>query len=172
MAGRNCNVEKEYAKTRPTNLKVNPQYALELLSEMIEDDAIVTADVGQNQIWTSHYLDMVGNRRFLTSGGLGTMGYSIPASVGCKLAFPDRRVVAVMGDGSFQMSMSELGTIRQNHLNIIFLLFNNSKLGMVNEYQNNVYKNTYGVELNENPDFVKLVEAYGFRGKRVNCNSS
>ena len=163
--------KKQYVKTRATNLKVNPQYALELLSNLIEDDAIVTADVGQNQIWTSHYLDMVGNRRFLTSGGLGTMGYSIPASVGCKLAFPDRRVVAVMGDGSFQMSMSELGTIRQNHLNIIFLLFNNSKLGMVNEYQSNVYKNTYGVDLNENPDFVKLVEAYGFCGKRVNSNS-
>jgi len=163
--------EKEYAKNRPTNSKVNPQYALELLSHMVEDDAIVTADVGQNQIWTSHYLEMLGNRRFLTSGGLGTMGYSIPASVGCKLAFPDRRVVAVMGDGSFQMSMSELGTIKQNHLNIIFLLFNNSKLGMVNEYQSSVYNNTYGVDLCENPDFVKLVEAYGFCGKRVNSNS-
>jgi len=93
---------------------------------MIEEDAIVTADVGQNQIWTAHYLDMLGNRRFLTSGGLGTMGYSMPASVGCKLAFPDRRVIAVMGDGSFQMSMFELGTILQNHLNIIILLFNNS----------------------------------------------
>ena len=132
---------------------------------------IFTADVGQNQIWTSHYLEMVGNRRFLTSGGLGTMGYSIPASVGCKFAFPNRRVVAVMGDGSFQMSMSELGTIKQNHLNIIFLLFNNSNLGMVREYQSNVYKNTYGVSLCENPDFVKLVEAYGFSGKKVNANS-
>lgn len=163
--------KKKYVKNRPTNEKVNPQYALELLSKMVEEDAIVTADVGQNQIWTSHYLDMLDDRRFLTSGGLGTMGYSIPASVGCKLAFPDRRVVAVMGDGSFQMSMSELGTIAQNHLNIIFLLFNNSNLGMVREYQSNVYKNTYGVNLCENPDFVKLVEAYGFYGKRVNSNS-
>jgi len=163
--------KKEYAKDRKTFDKVNPQYAFELLSEMIEDDAIVTADVGQNQIWTTHYLDMVGNRRFLASGGLGTMGYSIPASVGCKFAFPNRRVVAVMGDGSFQMSMSELGTIAQNHLNIILLLFNNSNLGMVREYQSSVYKNTYGVSLCENPDFVKLVEAYGFCGKRVNSNS-
>ncbi|HEY8804994.1 MAG TPA: biosynthetic-type acetolactate synthase large subunit [Clostridium sp.] len=163
--------KKEYVKNRPTNAKVNPQYALELLSDMLEEDAIVTADVGQNQIWTSHYLDMLGNRRFLTSGGLGTMGYSIPASVGCKLAFPSRRVVAVMGDGSFQMSMSELGTIAQNHLNIIFLLFNNSNLGMVREYQSSVYKNTYSVSLCENPDFVKLVEAYGLCGKKVNSNS-
>ncbi|MBU3199058.1 biosynthetic-type acetolactate synthase large subunit [Clostridium estertheticum] len=163
--------KKEYVKIRETGAKVNPQYALELLSQMIEEDALITADVGQNQIWTSHYLDMVGNRRFLTSGGLGTMGYSIPASVGCKFAFPKRRVVAVMGDGSFQMSMSELGTIKQNHLNIIFLLFNNSNLGMVREYQSNVYKNTYGVSLCENPDFVKLVESYGLCGKRVNSNS-
>lgn len=163
--------KEKYAKNRETKDKVNPKYALELLSQMIEKDAIVTADVGQNQIWTCHYLDMVGSRRFLTSGGLGTMGYSIPASVGCKLAFKDRRVVAIMGDGSFQMSMFELGTIAQNHLNIIFLLFNNSNLGMVREYQNQVYKNTYGVSLSENPDFVKLVEAYGFCGKRVNCNS-
>ena len=163
--------EKEYMKNRPSKDKVNPQYALELLSEMVEDDAIVTADVRQNQIWTSHYLNMLGNRRFLTTGGLGTMGYSIPSSVGCKLAFPHRRVVAVMGDGSFQMSMSELGTIAQNHLNIILLLFNNSNLGMVREYQSSIYKNTYGVSLNENPDFVKLVEAYGLSGKKVNCNS-
>jgi len=163
--------KKEYVKNRQTNDKVNPQYAFELLSQMIEEDAIVTADVGQNQIWTAHYLDMLGNRRFLTSGGLGTMGYSMPASVGCKLAFPDRRVIAVMGDGSFQMSMFELGTILQNHLNIIILLFNNSNLGMVREYQSNVYKNTYGVSLCENPDFVKLVESYGFCGKRVNSNS-
>jgi len=163
--------KKEYVKNRETLEKVNPQYALELLSDMVEEDAIVTADVGQNQIWTCHYLDMLGDRRFLTSGGLGTMGYSIPASVGCKLAFPNRRVVAVMGDGSFQMSMSELGTIAQNHLNIIFLLFNNSNLGMVREYQNSVYKNTYSVSLYENPDFVKLVEAYGLCGKRVNSNS-
>lgn len=163
--------KEKYAKNRETNDKVNPQYALELLSEMIEEDAIITADVGQNQIWTSHYLNMLGNRRFLTSGGLGTMGYSIPASVGCKLAYPDRRVIAVMGDGSFQMSMFELGTITQNHLNIILLLFNNSNLGMVREYQSNVYNNTYAVSLSENPNFVKLVEAYGFSGKRVNCNS-
>lgn len=162
--------KEKYAKIRPSKEKVNPQFALKLLSEMIEEDAIVTADVGQNQIWTSHYLDMFGARRFLTSGGLGTMGYSIPASVGCKVAFPDRRVVAVMGDGSFQMSMFELGTIAQNHLNIIFLLFNNSNLGMVREYQEDVYKNTYGVSLSENPDFVKLVEAYGFSGKKVNSN--
>ncbi len=165
------NWKEKYSKNREENDKVNPQYALELLSEMIEENAIITADVGQNQIWTSHYLDILGDRRFLTSGGLGTMGYSIPASVGCKLAYPDRRVVAVMGDGSFQMSMFELGTIAQNHLNIILLLFNNSNLGMVREYQSNVYKNTYAVSLSENPDFVKLVEAYGFSGKRVNCNS-
>jgi acetolactate synthase-1/2/3 large subunit len=160
----------KHAKNRKINDKVNPKYAFELLSEMIEKDAIVTADVGQNQIWTAHYLDMVGGRRFLTSGGLGTMGYSIPASVGCKLACPDRRVIAVMGDGSFQMSMSELGTIAQNNLNIILLLFNNSNLGMVREYQINMYKNTYGVSLSENPDFVKLVEAYGLSGKKVNSN--
>lgn len=163
--------KEKYSKDRPSKEKVNPQFALELLSQMIEEDAIVTADVGQNQIWTAHYLNMVGDRRFLTSGGLGTMGYSIPASVGSKLAFPGRRVVAIMGDGSFQMSMFELGTIAQNHLNIIFLLFNNSNLGMVREYQSDIYKNTYGVSLSENPDFIKIAEAYGFNGRKVNSNA-
>lgn len=114
--------KKQYVKTRATNLKVNPQYALELLSDLIEDDAIISADVGQNQIWTSHYLDMTYNRIFLTSGGLGTMGYSIPASVGCKLAFPDRRVVAVLGDEIFQMSMPELGTSTRKHCRLQMIM--------------------------------------------------
>jgi acetolactate synthase-1/2/3 large subunit len=162
--------KEEYKKDRPTNDKVNPKYALELLSQMVEEDTVVCADVGQNQIWTTHYFDMLGYRRFLTSGGLGTMGYSIPAAVGCKIAFPNRRVVAVMGDGSFQMSMFELGTIVQNNLGIIILLFNNSNLGMVKEYQNSVYKNIYGVSLDGSPNFIKLIEAYGLHGKRVNCN--
>jgi acetolactate synthase-1/2/3 large subunit len=150
--------------------KVNPKYALKLLSEMIEDDAIIVTDVGQNQIWSVRNFDIIGNRKFITSGGLGTMGYSIPAAVGAKIGAQNKRVVAVMGDGGFQMSLFELGTIAENKLNIILLLFNNSGLGMVREIQNKLYDAPYGVQFNYNPDFIKLAEAYGISSKKVKCN--
>ncbi len=150
--------------------KVNPKYCLKVVSEMVEEDAIITADVGQNQIWCARNFIIKGKRRFLTSGGLGTMGYSLPAAVGVKIAQPSRRVVSVMGDGSFQMSMFELGTMAQNNINIIIIIFNNSGLGMVREIQNTTYEENYGVALNCNPDFVKIAEAYGFMGKKVNSN--
>ncbi len=150
--------------------KVNPKYCLKLLSEIVEEDAVITADVGQNQIWCARNFTVKDKRRFLTSGGLGTMGYSLPAAVGAKIAEPSRRVVAIMGDGSFQMSLFELGTIAQNNVNIIIIVFNNSGLGMVREIQNKTYGDHHGVTLNCNPDFVKIAEAYGFKGKKVNSN--
>lgn len=152
--------------------KVDPKCCLKILSEIIEDDAIITADVGQNQIWCARNFTVKGERRFLTSGGLGTMGYSLPAAVGAKMAQPGRRVVAVMGDGSFQMSLFELGTAAQNNVNLIIILFNNSGLGMVREIQNRIYEGNYGVALNSNPDFIKIAEAYGFSGKKVNSNEA
>lgn len=100
------------------------------------------------------------------------MGYSLPAAVGAKIAEPDRRVVAVMGDGSFQMSLFELGTAAQNNVNLIIILFNNSGLGMVREIQNRIYEGNYGVALSCNPDFIKIAEAYGFAGKKVNSNEA
>lgn len=159
---------KENSKMkREATGKVNPKYVLDVISEMLGKDAILTADVGQNQIWCARNFNMVENRKFLTSGGLGTMGYSLPAAVGAKIGCPDKRVVACMGDGGFQMSMFELGTISENNINIIILLFNNSGLGMVREIQDKKYEGEYEVNFKTNPDFTKLAAAYGIPAKRV-----
>lgn len=151
---------------KPTN-KVNPKYVLNTVSEILGEDAILTADVGQNQIWCARNFSMEGKRKFLTSGGLGTMGYSLPAAVGAKIACPNKEIIACMGDGGFQMSMFELGTISENNINIIILLFNNSGLGMVREMQDMRYEGEYGVNFRTNPDFIKLAAAYDIPAKRV-----
>lgn len=150
---------------------VNPRYAIELLSGKLDDDAIMVADVGQNQIWAARNFEDREGRSFLTSGGLGTMGYSLPAAVGARFAAPGKQVAAVVGDGGFQMSQYELGTISANKLKIMIILFNNSRLGMVRELQDKCYGRTTAVELNKNPDFIKLCDAYGIRGIRVTSNS-
>lgn len=165
---RNSLVEK--TETSLTN-KVNPTYALKMLSSLIEDDSIIVTDVGQNQIWTARNLEIRGTMKFLTSGGLGTMGYGLPAAIGAKFGNPEKRVIAIAGDGGFQMSVFELGTIAENNINILILLFNNSRLGMVNEIQRKVYKEPYEVFLNANPDFIKIAEAYGLLGIRVESNT-
>ena len=149
---------------------VNPKHAIRLLSDMMDDQAVLVADVGQNQFWSARNFRIHGGRRFLCSGGFGTMGYSIPAGVGAKMAAPDRTVVSVMGDGSFQMSMYELGTIRANQVGLKLVLFNNGKLGMVRELQDNRYGEHYGVHLDGSPDFTALVAAYGFPVRRVETN--
>ncbi|QCX34022.1 biosynthetic-type acetolactate synthase large subunit [Caloramator sp. E03] len=162
---------KEELSCESEDIYVNPKYAIKQISDLVEDDAILVADVGQNQFWAAHNFKIKGNRRFITSGGLGTMGYSIPAAVGAKFGTPQRRVIAVMGDGSFQMSSNELGTIAENNINIIMVLMNNSGLGMVREIQNKTYKVSYGVELNANPDFVGIAKAYGLQGRKVTSNN-
>jgi len=150
----------------------DPKSILKKLSEISESDAILTADVGQNQIWSARNYGITGKRRFLTSGGLGTMGYSIPAAFGAKTAEPDRQVIAVMGDGSFQMSMFELGTIAANRAKITLVLFNNYGLGLVREIQKNTFGEGHssGVEFGMSPDFIKIAEAYGIKGRRVTLN--
>ena len=163
--------KKDASVPKILNDKVNPKYALELLSKILEKDVIVTADVGQNQIWCARNFTITQNRCFLTTGGLGTMGYSLPAAIGSKIGNPSRRVVAITGDGGIQMSLAELGTICENKINITILIFNNSGLGMVREIQNNTYEGNYAVELKCNPNFVKIAEAYGLHGKKVNSNS-
>jgi acetolactate synthase-1/2/3 large subunit len=162
--------KKPKSKALKSSHGVDPKFIFYALSETVEKDAILFADVGQNQIWAAHNYIIQGDRKYFTSGGLGTMGYAIPASIGAKVGMPQTRVIAVMGDGGFQMSFNELGTIIQENLNIIFLMFNNNMLGMVKELQINNYKRTYGVELNNNPDFIKIFEAYGLPGKKVKSN--
>jgi acetolactate synthase I/II/III large subunit len=163
-------LKEDYTSRKIPGDKVNPKYAIELISGMVGENAIMVADVGQNQIWSAHGFSIKGKRKFLTSGGLGTMGYSLPTAIGSKIGRPDSEVISVLGDGSFQMSMSELGVIPQTNVKIIILLFNNSGLGMVRELQKNMGKGFYGVEFNENPDFIKIAEAYGLSGRRVSCN--
>lgn len=141
---------------------LKPQYVLEKLGEMLrEEEAIVTSDVGQHQMWAAQYCKFLRPNSFLTTGGLGTMGYGFPAAVGAQIANPKAKVVAVTGDGSFQMHMAELGTATENRLPIKILLFNNSYLGMVKQLQHFFVGGRYaGVEFHGNPDFVKLVSAY------------
>ncbi len=128
---------------------------------MMEEDAILTADPGQGQIWAAiNFTQREG--RFLTSGGLGTMGYALPAALGAELAKPRRQVLAVCGDGAFQMSLCELATVVASHAPLKIVVFDNRRLGMVREYQNNRYHRRHiGTHMDGNPDFVALCKAYG-----------
>ena len=139
---------------------VDPAAFINKLSEKMQDDAIYVADVGQNQIWSCAY-HVVKNGQFMTSGGMGTMGYSIPAAMGAKVAAPDRQVIAVCGDGSFQMSMMELATICQHQIPVKIVVLKNSVLGMVREYQHFTYKDNYSmIDLSGSPDLAQLSKAY------------
>ncbi len=152
---------------------VKPQYLISVLSEIAGENAVITTEVGQNQIWSANYYNVRKPRTFITSGGMGTMGYGLPAAVGAKVGVGDKaKVIVIGGDGSFQMSMQELGTIKQQKLGVKIIILNNSRLGMVREVQKIRYCGRYSqVHLDENPDFVKLAEAYGFKGRTISSNS-
>ena len=154
--------EKTMADTRkPDPAFVDPAEFVRRLSDKMEQDAGYVADVGQNQIWSCRNCK-IREGSFLTSGGMGTMGYSIPAAMGAKLGAPGRQVVAVCGDGSFQMSMMEFATMRQYQVPVKIVVIANHYLGMVREYQQNTYKGRYSVvELGGGPDLEKLAQAYG-----------
>lgn len=161
-------VKNAVPKEDETEGYVNPKMFIRKLSAKLPEDTICVADVGQNQIWTCNNFQFKGGR-FLTSGGMGTMGYSIPAAVGAKFASPDSEVVAVCGDGSFQMQMMELATIVQEKIPVKIILMRNNRLGMVRELQTNLYKdNQTAVHIADgNPDFVALAKSYGIRAERV-----
>lgn len=151
---------------------VNPKYLLSLLSEYLPAEAIVATEVGQNQIWTANYYGMRLPKTFITSGGLGTMGYGLPAGMGAKVGKPETPVVVISGDGSFQMSMQELGTMKQYGIGVKMILFNNCRLGMVRELQLNKHEGRYSqVCMDQNPDFILLAAAYGFKGEKITKNS-
>ena len=158
---------QDYRKTMKRKRNPDPKYVdpaifIQMLSNAMDDDAVYVADVGQNQIWSCDNVN-IRKGRFLTSGGMGTMGYSIPAAMGAKIAAPDRQVVAVCGDGSFQMSMMELATCRQHGVPVKIVVLVNGYLGMVREYQHYTYKDHYSVvDLSGSPDLGKLVSAYDF----------
>ena len=149
---------------------VEPRTLVSHLSSMLRSKAILVADVGQNQIWCANNF-RIREGRFLTTGGMGTMGYSIPAAVGAKFARPTRDVVVVCGDGSFQMSMNELATIAGNNLAIKIIIMRNHRLGMVRELQDNHYNKRHSATiLQGDPDFLKIAEAYGIDHAEANLN--
>lgn len=155
----------EYKNTMAPKRNANPNFVdpaafVTMLSESMQEDGVYVADVGQNQIWSCGYAT-IQKGKFLTSGGMGTMGYSIPAAMGAKVACPGRQVVAVCGDGSFQMSMMELATMRQHNISVKIVVLKNNYLGMVREYQHYTYKDHYSiVDLSGSPDLEKLAAAY------------
>ena len=154
-------------KRRPNPDYVDPAEFIRIMSEKMEDNAVYVADVGQNQIWSAGY-HVVKEGRFLTSGGMGTMGYSIPAAIGAKKADMSRQVVAVCGDGSFQMSFMELATMQQHHIPVKIIVLKNNYLGMVREYQHYTYKDRYSVvRLDGSPDLEMIAAAYGIPFMRI-----
>ena len=147
---------------------IKPQYVIEMIDEIAPDDAIISTEVGQNQMWTAQFYRFNEPRHFLTSGGLGTMGYGFPAAIGAQVAFPGRTVIDIAGDGSIQMNIQELATAVQYRLPVKVMILNNGYLGMVRQWQSLFYKKRYShTSLAVSPDFVKLAEAYGAHGLRV-----
>ena len=147
---------------------INPKVFLRKLSDRMPVDTVCVADVGQNQIWCCNNYAFKEGGRFMTSGGMGTMGYSVPCGIGAKMAAPEREVVVVCGDGSFQMQMMELATVMQEKIAVKIIVMRNNYLGMVRELQTKGYGDRLiAVDLDGSPDFVALARAYGIESDRV-----
>jgi len=147
---------------------IKPQYVVEQLYKLTEGKAIITTEVGQNQMWAAQFFKYTEPRTFISSGGLGTMGFGLPAAIGAQLARPDRRVIDIAGDGSIQMNIQELIVAAQHKLPVIIAILNNGFLGMVRQWQQLFWEKRYSHTcINFAPDFVKLAEAYGCVGIRV-----
>lgn len=151
-----------------TESVINPQQAIEALYDVTNGDAVIVTDVGQHQMWAAQFYKFKRSRQWLTSGGLGTMGFGLPAALGAQIALPDVTVVAVVGDGGFQMTNQEIITAIQYGVPLKVLIMNNGYLGMVRQWQEMFYERAYSeVDLSISPDFVKLAEAYGALGLRA-----
>ncbi|MBM3254170.1 MAG: acetolactate synthase large subunit, partial [Candidatus Omnitrophica bacterium] len=147
--------------------KLKPQYVIEQIFEVTKGEAIITTEVGQNQMWSAQWYKYNHPRTFISSGGLGTMGFGFPAAIGAKLGRPEKIVFDIAGDGSIQMNIQELATAVNNKIYVKVAILNNCYLGMVRQWQELFYKKRYSHTHLCNPDFVKLVEAYGACGIRV-----
>ena len=150
------------------NVPIAPQTVMHELNRFIDRDTIITTDVGQNQMWAMHYLNIESPRQLLSSGTFGTMGYGLPAAIGAKAARPDKNVIAITGDGGFQMVMQEMTTSLAEDLPVTVVLLNNGTLGMVRQWQKLFWNERYSATtLKCDPDFVKMAEAFGAEGIRV-----
>jgi len=163
----------EWKRTHPLRyshegLKIKPQYVVEEIHHVTKGEAIICTEVGQNQMWSAQYYKFNEPRTFVTSGGLGTMGYGFPAAIGAKLGCPERTVFDIAGDGSIQMNIQELATAVTEKVPVKIAILNNGYLGMVRQWQQLFYKKRYSsTRLSSVPDFVKLAEAYGAVGMRI-----
>ena len=150
------------------DIPLKPQQVIKEIANSITEDTIVTTDVGLHQMWAAHFLDISKPRKFISSGGLGTMGFGFPAAIGAKVACPDDAVLAIVGDGGFLMVSQELATIKEHDIPVVIALLNNRKLGMVYQWQNKMYDKRYSeTDLGSTPDFVKLAESFGINAERV-----
>jgi len=159
--------KKKYPLKYNADGKIKPQYVIEQIYEATKGDAIITTEVGQNQMWACQWYKYTHPRSYISSGGLGTMGFGFPAAMGAKVGCPDRIVFDIAGDGSIQMNIQELATCVCNKINVKVAILNNGYLGMVRQWQELFYKKRYSYTTLYNPDFVKLAESYGAVGIRV-----
>ncbi len=156
-----CDMERE-------DVPIAPQRVMCELNKVIDDDTIVTTDVGQNQMWAMHYLNIEHPRQFITSGTFGTMGFGLPSAIGAKAAKPDKDVITVTGDGGLQMVIQELSTSVAENFPVTVVLLNNGTLGMVRQMQKHYWNKRYsGVDLGPDPDFVTVAKGFGAKGIRV-----
>jgi len=164
---------RQWEEAHPLSYKmegdvIKPQFVIDKIYEISDGEAIITTEVGQNQMWTAQHYHFERPRTLLTSGGLGTMGYGFPAAIGAQVAFPDRLVIDIAGDGSIQMNIQEITTAVSNCLPVKVAILNNRYLGMVRQWQELFYDKNYSSTcLDTSPDFVKLAEAYGAVGLRA-----
>ena len=148
--------------------EIKPQHLMKEIDRLSGGNAIISVDVGQHQMWAAQFIRLNGPRLWLSSSGLGSMGFGLPAAIGAAFACPDKTVVAIAGDGGFQMSIPELGTIVNEGLPIKIIVMNNGYLGMVRQWQELFYNNRLSsVTLDHFPDPEKLAGAYGFKGRTV-----